>query len=94
MDASVIYHIRAKHIGVDCISSTEDLKAFWEQYQTVCDRIKNEDHCNRASVFPAVPVSAAFEIGRRHMPGAHPILNIYEECDGFFKAVTIGGLNT
>lgn len=90
-DPTVIYHIRAERTGVDCISSTEDLKDFWQQYQTVCDRIKNEDHCNNASVFPAIPVSAAFEIGRRHMPGAHPVLNIYEECNGFFKAVTIGG---
>ena len=94
VDAAVIYHIRAEHIGVDCISSTEDLKAFWQQYQTVCDCIKNKDHCNSASVFPAIPISAAFEIGRRHMLGTHPKLDIYEECNGFFKAVTIGGLNT
>lgn len=91
VDAAVIYQIRAERIGVDCISSTEDLKEFWQQYQTVCDCIKNKDHCNKASVFPAIPVSAAFEIGRRHMPGAHPELDIYEECHGFFKAVTIGG---
>lgn len=91
IDAAVIYHIQADRMGVDCISSIEDLNAFWKQYQVVCDRIKNEDHCNKASVFPAVPVSAAFEIGRRHMAGAHPALVIYEECNGFFKAVTIGG---
>lgn len=94
VDAAAIYHIRAERTGVDCISSTEDLKAFWQQYQIVCDRIKNEDLSNRASVFPAVPVSAAFEIGRRHMAGAHPALDIYEEYNGFFKAVTIGGSNT
>lgn len=93
VDATVIYHIRAEHTGVDCISSKEDLKSFWQKYQSVCDRIKNEDHCNSASVFPAVPVSAAFEIGRRHMMETHPVLDIYEECNGFFKAVTIGGLN-
>jgi len=91
LDAAVIYHIRAENISVDCISSAEDLKAFWMEYQYVCDQIKNEDHCNSASVFPAIPVSAAFEIGRRHMTGVHPILHIYEDNNGFFKTVTIGG---
>ena len=43
------------------------------------------------AVFPAVPVSAAFEIGRRHMPAVHPILHIYDDYDGFFEALTIGG---
>ena len=57
----------------------------------MCDKIKNNDHCDNAAVFPAIPVSAAFEIGRRHMHGVHPVLHIYDDDNGFFEALTIGG---
>ena len=63
---------------------------FWQEYQTVCDLIKNSDHIETAAVFPAIPVSAAFEIGRRHMPGVHPELHIYDDDNGFFEALIIG----
>lgn len=91
-NASVIYHIYAEKNGVDCIASPEDLKLFWQEYQAVCDWIKNSDQAETAAVFPAVPVSAAFEIGRRHMPGIHPELRIYDDENGFFETLTIGGI--
>ncbi len=87
----IIYVLHADKIGVDCISSLEDLSAFWHKYQEICDRIKNKDQLSEAAVFPAVPVSAAFEIGRRYMPGAYPILTLYDEDDGFFETLKIGG---
>ncbi len=89
-NAATIYHMRAERNGVDCIASREDLKMFWQEYQTVCDLIKNSDHIETAAVFPAIPVSAAFEIGRRHMPGVHPELHIYDDDNGFFEALIIG----
>ena len=89
-NACTIYHIYAERNGVDCISSPEDLKLFWHEYQNVCDRIKNLEHSEMTALFPAIPVSAAFEIGRRHMPGVHPKLQIYDDDNGFFKALTIG----
>ena len=89
--ASKIFHIYAERNGVDCIASQEDLRLFWQKYQQVCDQIKNIDHHNSAAVFPAIPVSAAFEVGRRHMLGVHPVLHIYEDDNGFFEALTIGG---
>lgn len=92
-ESDIIYHIRAKRIGVDCIKSLDDLKAFWQEFQLTCDHIKNNDRANRVSVFPAMPVSAAFELGRRHMPAVHPILEIYDDDDGFFKTLEIGGTN-
>lgn len=90
-DAGIVYRISAKQRGVDCISSLEDLKLFWQEFQKVCDQIKNKDKREEVAVFPAVPVSAAFEIGRRHMPGVHPVLHIYDDDNGFFEALTIGG---
>lgn len=86
----MIYCIRAERHGVDSISSEADLKEFWMAYQQVCDSIKNIDGLSEADVFPAIPVSAAFEIGHRYMPQAYPRLHIYDEDNGFFEALTIG----
>lgn len=91
LEVNIIYVIKAKKIGVDCIFSLLDLKAFWHTYQNVCDQIKNVDNYSEVSLFPAIPVSAAFEIGRRYMPNAFPKIHIFDECDGFFKTITIGG---
>lgn len=85
-----IYHLKAENCGVNAIKSKEDLKFFWEQYQKLLDNIKNNDHVEDASLFPAVPVSAAYEMGRRYMPHAYPKIRVYDECDGFFETITIG----
>lgn len=90
-DVGIIYHLKAEKNNTDCIKSLEDLKNFWQNFQNICDQIKNVDKEKEAFLFPIIPVSAAFEIGRRHMKGAHPIIHIYEENDGFFKTITIGG---
>lgn len=90
-DAGIIYKINASHYGVDCIQSREDLKLFWQAVQDVCDYAVNQDHADSIEVFPAIPVSAAFEIGRRHMAGVHPRLTIYEDDKGFFSTLQIGG---
>lgn len=90
-DAGIIYQIKASHYGVDCIQSLEDLKLFWQAIQKVCDYAVNQDHAESLAVFPAIPVSAAFEIGRRHMAGVHPCLTIYDDDNGFFSTLQIGG---
>lgn len=90
-DAGIIYQIKAAHYGVDCIQSREDLKLFWQAIQKVCDYAVNQDHAESLAVFPAIPVSAAFEIGRRHMAGVHPRMTIYDDDNGFFSALQIGG---
>ena len=85
-----IYHLKAENCGVNAIKSKEDLGCFWKQYQKLLDNIKNNDHVEDASLFPAVPVSAAYEMGRRYMPHAYPKIRVYDECDGFFETITIG----
>lgn len=90
-DVDIIYHLKAKRNGVDCIKSLDDLKRFWQEFQVICDRIKNEDSVEEISLFPSIPVSAAFEIGRRYMPGIYPRINIYDDDNGFFKTIIIGG---
>ena len=90
-DYTASFEIRAKELGVDCIKRQEDLSGFWHMYQRVCDQITNEYGREvSVDVFPAIPVSAAFEIGRRYMPNAYPKMIIYDECDGFFKTLLLG----
>ena len=91
-DADILYFIRAERFGVDCIQSPADLAAFWHEYQGVCDEISNAyPEVREISVFPAMPVSAAFEVGRRYMPGIYPKLRIFDNDNGFFETLTIGG---
>ena len=91
-DADILYFIRAKRFGVDCIQSSADLTAFWNKYHATCDEIKNTyPKAQEISVFPAMPVSAAFEVGRRYMPGVYPRFKIYDDDNGFFETLTIGG---
>lgn len=86
-----IYKIKANNIGVDCIKSVQDLSEFWHIYQNVLDDILNTYSRNyRVHLFPAVPASAAFEIGRRYMINTHPSMIIYDENKGFFETLKIG----
>lgn len=87
-----VFHITCTRQGVDCIKSEKDLSDFWHLYQRVCDEILNTfGRDSIIHVFPAIPVSAAFEVGRRRMPGVHPKLLIYDDNFGFIPTITIGG---
>lgn len=91
LSVNSIYTITAATTGVDCIKSEKDLSNFWHAYQKVCEQIIN-DHGTHAIIylFPAMPVSASFEIGRRYMQGVYPVMQVYDDDDGFFKTLTIG----
>ena len=89
---NAIYRIVAKKQGVDCIKSEEDLSEFWHTYQRTCDEIINTFGLDcKVHLFSAIPVSAAFEVGRRHMPKLYPKLIIYDEYSGFKETISIGG---
>lgn len=93
-DADMIITIQAERYGVDCIRSPKDLVEFWHCYQDACDYVKNSIiGLEEMVVFPAMPVSAAFEVGRRYMHGVYPRLRIYDDDNGFFETLTIGGGN-
>lgn len=92
--ARCVYEIRATPPSVDCISSKGDLSAFWHSYQKTMDAIRTEHPgLSEVAVLPAVPVSAAFEMGRRFMPGVYPKMHIYDLSDSLIKTLTIGGKN-
>lgn len=89
---SAVYKIIAEHNGVDCIKSERDLSEFWHIYQRVCDEIFNTFGTDSTiHLFAAMPVSAAFEVGRRRMPGLYPKITIYDDNNGFKPTITIGG---
>jgi hypothetical protein len=89
--AKVIYEIKASKPDVDCISTLDDLSRFWHVYQKTIDVICSENPgCKDICVLPAVPVSAAFEMGRRYMPGIYPRMRIFDFNNGFRETLTIG----
>ena len=91
VNAEFVYEIRASIPSVDCISSKDDLSSFWHVYQSTMDTIRTEHpEALDVAVLPAVPVSAAFEMGRRFMPGVYPKLTIYDFAEGFIKTLAIG----
>lgn len=93
-EADSIITVRAKRFGVDCIQSLKDLNAFWHCYQNACDYVKNNiPGVEEIAVFPSMPTSAAFEVGRRYMRGVYPRMKIYDDDNGFFETLTIGGVN-
>ena len=86
-----VYKIKANTNGVDCIKSIEDLSAFWHVYQNVLDEILNVHGAGcKIHLFPAMPVSAAFEVGRRYMLNTHPVITVFDENNGFFETLQIG----
>lgn len=86
-----MYKIKAETIGVDCIKSVEDLSEFWHTYQRVLDEILNRHGTEcQIHLFPAMPVSAAFEVGRRYMLNTHPRITIFDENNGFFETLKMG----
>ena len=90
-DPDVIFTLRAHRLGVDCIKSEEDLSLFWHEYLEICDQVKNGlSNVVEFAIFPAIPVSAAFEVGRRHMPHVYPKMKIYDDDNGFFETLSIG----
>ncbi len=93
-------HVMAKHVyelcadkpSVDCITTKEELSRFWHTYQQLIEHIR-ADHptIKEVAVFSAMPVSAAFEVGRRYMPGVYPRLRVYDRDCCYCEALTIGG---
>lgn len=91
VNATFVYEIQASIPSVDCISSRDDLSSFWHVYQSTMDTIRTQHpEALEVAVLPAVPASAAFEIGRRFMPGVYPKLVIYDLAEGFVKTLSIG----
>jgi len=79
----------------DFLKSREQLRLFRENFRRLLDNIKQQHGQDTIlHVFPAMPVSAAVEIGRVWMPKADIPLCIYDQNTGrggFVSTLSIGG---
>ena len=89
-----IWRVTTPAPGNDIMHRREDLEAFRRAMRQVFDAIKAEHGQDAAiHVFPALPVSAAIEVGRTWMPKADLPLVIYDENrarGGFEPRLMIG----
>jgi hypothetical protein len=88
-----IWSIEADGPHNDILRSPSDLDAFGELTHRMLDRIKavHGEHAE-IHVFPAIPVSAAVELGRRWMPKADLPLVIWDQnraAGGFIRTLDI-----
>lgn len=74
-----IWSLSAKSPNNDILRTPEDLSLWRRQVRAVLEVIKDKHGGEQIiHVFPAIPVSAAVELGRVWMPKAHPPMRIYD----------------
>lgn len=76
--------------GNDIIKNESQLEAYNKKIREAYEKIKDiyGRDCE-INIFPAMPISIAIETGRCWMKKAHPKLTIYDEKNGFKKALEI-----
>ena len=85
-----IIKIESNIKGTDIIKSKKQLEQFRIEVRRVFEYIKdNYGRNSEINVFPALPVSLAVELGRCWMKKAHPKMVIFDEKNGFKKALEI-----
>lgn len=94
-DDAAIWSLTAENPHNDIMRRPEDLVEFKRHLRRLLDRIKAV-HGEKATihVFPAVPNSAAVEVGRVLMPKADLPLRVYDQnrsVGGFVPTLTIAG---
>ena len=89
-----VWRVTTPEPGNDVMHRREDLEAFRKAMRRAFDAIKAQHGQDaRVHIFPALPVSAAVEVGRTWMPKADLPLVIYDENrarGGFEQRLTIG----
>lgn len=76
----------------DLLRVPESVTAFSATYRLFLAQIER-DHPGLAAidVVPAVPVTAAIELGRRRMRDVHPVLRIWDRADGEYAFALVVG---
>lgn len=94
-DDAAIWSLAAENPHNDIMRRPEDLVEFKRHLRRLLDRIKAvHGEMATINVFPAVPNSAAVEVGRVLMPKADLPLRIYDQnrfVGGFIPTLTIAG---
>jgi hypothetical protein len=88
-----IWSLTAANPHNDIMRSPRDLSRFRQELRRLFDRIKLvHGEGTRLNLFPALPVSAAIEVGRVWMPKADLPLTIFDQnrrIGGFVPALQI-----
>lgn len=85
-----IWKIRIENPNNNFLAHPEILSGFRTKMRILFNRIKlAHGHNTTLKVFPCMPNSAAVELGRIWMPKADMSLEIYDERNGFKKALSI-----
>ncbi|KAA5538803.1 SAVED domain-containing protein [Roseiconus nitratireducens] len=92
-DDCCIYTVTPTEPGNDFLKSRAQLQLFRETMRKLFDQIKlrHGESCE-LSVFPAIPVAAAVELGRIWMPKADLPFRVYDQnrkSGGFIRTITI-----
>jgi SMODS-associated and fused to various effectors sensor domain len=92
-DEVAIWSLTAENPHNDIMRRPEDLAEFKRRLRRLLDRIKaTHGEGAEVNVFPALPASAAVEVGRAWMPKADLPLHIYDQnraAGGFIPTLTI-----
>ena len=90
---AAIWAIEAETPHNDILKRTDDLSEFRRRLRTVLDQIKAvHGQDTPLHVFPALPVSAAVEVGRVAMPKADMPMVIYDQnrkLQGFIRSLVL-----
>lgn len=87
-----IWEVKSDRFGASEFRNLEDLSTFRELVGKTFDAIKDQHGVDAdLSVFPAIPIPCAVEIGRTWQPKAHPPFRIFDQVmgQGFIKRHTI-----
>lgn len=91
-DKVSIWYLSIENPNNDCTRSEQDLFFFRRFMRLLFDKIKSYHGCKELHIFPAMPVTAAIELGRVWMPKADMPMVIYDQNKvkgGFYKIITI-----
>lgn len=87
-----IWSLAAEGAHNDILRSPDDLRLWRQRLRAMFEDIKDAHGNSQLHVFPAVPVSAALEMGRVWMPKAHLSMRIYDQnraLGGFVPALDV-----
>lgn len=64
--------------SVEILRSEQDLETFTSTWRDLLTQLERDHRGRPIAIVPAVPVTAAVNIGRALMAGAHPPVNVYD----------------
>lgn len=91
-DSPPIYQLRVDNVSTRAIQSADQVELFACRWRNLLTRIQN-DHGKdvQISLFPAIPVSIAVQLGRELLPKGDPPIVIYDKqgSAGYIRALMV-----